>query len=92
MTQPGNDTPENDGRWGRWIFHRRTIDGVFWGLCLLVAGLGLADVVLQWRKIIAFEAFPIAYGLYGFASFVGIVFAGKALRKVIMRDEDYYDR
>lgn len=86
MTQPGNDTREH------WIFRRRTVDGAFWGLCLLCAGLGLADFVFQWGAIIAFEALPAAYGLFGFVSFVGIVFAGIGLRKVIMRDEDYYDR
>ncbi len=86
MTQPGDDTRAH------WIFRRRTVDGAFWGMCLLCAGLGLADVLLQWRAIMAFEAFPAAYGLFGFVSFVGIVFAGIGLRKVIMRDEDYYDR
>ena len=86
MTQSGNDKREY------WIFRRRTVDGAFWGLCLLCAGLGLADVVFQWRAIIAFEAFPAAYGLFGFVSLAGIIFAGKGLRKVIMRGEDYYDR
>lgn len=92
MTQPGDDTRKNGSLRGHWIFRRRTIDGAFWGLCLLSAGLGLANVVFQWRAIIAFEAFPAAYGLFGFISLAGIVFAGIGLRKVIMRDEDYYDR
>ena len=86
MTQHGDDTHEH------WIFRRRTVDGAFWGLCLFCASLVLADVVFQWRAIIAFEAFPAIYSLFGFVSLAGIVFAGIGLRRVIMRDEDYYDR
>ena len=36
--------------------------------------------------------FPNFYGVYGFIAFCFIVFAGKQLRKLVMRDEDYYDR
>ena len=32
------------------------------------------------------------YGFYGFICFCGIVFAGKYLRKLIMRDEGFYDK
>ena len=32
------------------------------------------------------------YGLYGFVGCVFLVLAAKELRKVVMREEDYYDR
>ncbi|MEM9554993.1 MAG: hypothetical protein AAGC60_12090 [Acidobacteriota bacterium] len=37
-----------------------------------------------------FERWPGFYGLFGFASFVFIVFAAKLLRRLVMRPEDYY--
>ncbi len=89
MNQP--DTPPPD-RNGHWIFRRRTIDGAFWGLVLICALLALVELVYHRHTVFAFEGFPVAYGIYGFVCFAGIVFAGKGLRKVIMRDEDYYDR
>jgi len=89
VSQPPAPPPERNGH---WIFRRRTVDGAFWGLVLLCGLLGLVEVVYHRHSIFAFEAFPVAYGLFGFVCFAGIVFAGKALRTVIMRDEDYYDR
>ena len=44
------------------------------------------------RHVFDFESFPAAYGIFGFVSFTGIVLSGWWLRKLIMRDEDYYDR
>lgn len=52
----------------------------------------MADLVYHRHVVFDFESFPAVYGIYGFVSFVFIVFAGKGLRKLIMRDEDYYDR
>jgi hypothetical protein len=89
MTQPGTPPPESNGH---WIFRRRTVNGAFWGLVLICALLGLIEVVYHRHTVFAFEGFPVAYGIFGFVSFVGIIFAGRGLRKVIMRDEDYYDR
>lgn len=34
---------------------------------------------------------PVFFALYGFAAFVFIVLAGQHLRKLVARDEDYYD-
>jgi len=85
-TGPGHDpgTP--------WLYRRRTLDRLFWalaGLCLLLAA---GDLVYHRHVVFDFESFPAAYGIFGFVSFAFIVFAGKGLRKLIMRDEDYYDR
>ena len=42
-----------------------------------------ADYVFQ--KWIAFDA------IFGFLSYVGLITAAKLFRKIVMRDEDYYD-
>ena len=35
---------------------------------------------------------PGFYGIYGFVACAILVLAAKELRKILMRDEDYYDR
>jgi hypothetical protein len=40
----------------------------------------------------SWEGFPGFYAIYGFVACVILVLVAKLLRKVLMRDEDYYDR
>lgn len=42
--------------------------------------------------IFAAESWFVFYPLYGFLAYVALVFISKGLRKILMRDEDYYDR
>lgn len=37
------------------------------------------------------EKFPLFYPLYGFLGISGLILASKALRRLVMRREDYYD-
>jgi hypothetical protein len=83
--------PEHDSH-KPWLYRPSTVNGLFWGLAILCVLLGLADFVYHRHTIFAFESFPAIYGIFGFVAFVFIVFAGIGLRKLIMRDEDYYDR
>ncbi|RMD63046.1 MAG: hypothetical protein D6826_05950 [Alphaproteobacteria bacterium] len=75
-----------------WLYRPATLRALFRGLVGICVVLAVADFIVERHGIFAIENVPVSYGLYGFVSFVGIVFAGKALRRVIMRDEDYYDR
>jgi len=82
---------ERDGGQTPWLYRRRTISGIFWalvGICLLLV---LADFVYPRYGTFAFEEFPAIYGIFGFVSCIFIVFAGIGLRKLVMRDENYYD-
>ena len=38
------------------------------------------------------EGWPGFYPMYGFVACVALVLVAKQLRKILMRDEDYYDR
>ncbi len=40
----------------------------------------------------AWEDFPGFYAVYGFISYVFLIFVAKILRKIVMRKEDYYDK
>ena len=39
----------------------------------------------------ALEGWPGFYAIFGFVAFAGIVLLGKQLRRVIRRDDDYYN-
>ncbi len=69
----------------------RNVTFLLWALVVVCVAVAAAD--LFYVKKIHFEPERVfaAYGIYGFVCFVFIVFAGKLLRKFVMRDEDYYD-
>ena len=75
-----------------WLYRPRTIKGLFWALVGVCLALGLTDLVYHRHNVFAFEAVPGYYGLFGFVVCVGLVLGAKELRKVLKRDESYYDR
>ncbi|MCG8556712.1 MAG: hypothetical protein MJD61_15705 [Proteobacteria bacterium] len=87
-----SDHPHLEHEPKRWLDHPANVRKVVWAIVAVCAGLFLADAL--YHKHPHFEAEEVFgfYALYGFVSFFGIVMAGKYLRKLIKRDEDYYDR
>jgi uncharacterized membrane protein len=85
--KPGETAPEPR----RWLDEPRNVDKIYYGLIGLCAVVAAADIF--YHKHVHFEAERLfaAYGLYGFVCCVGLVLAAKELRKLLMRDEDYYD-
>ena len=78
--KPGSAAkPENKQRF-RWVLY---------GICV---GLVIADLIVHRHISTPAERVPAFYALYGFIALVGVVFAAKALRLLIKRDEGYYDR
>lgn len=61
----------------------------------VLLGIAVLLVVLEFiihrHGEIALEEIPLFPALYGFIAFVFIVYAGRGLRLLIMRREDYYD-
>ena len=58
-------------------------------LCLvLLAG----ELFYEHHAYFDIDGVPGFYAVFGFLAFVFIVYAGKGLRRLIMRNEDYYDR
>ena len=69
----------------------RNAGPLFWALvvaCALVVG---ADLFIHRHGHFAFENIPAFHAGFGFIVFVVVVYAGKGLRRLVMRDEDYYD-
>ena len=56
--------------------------------CVVVAAAGL---LVDMHGHFDFEGWPLFFGLFGFAGYTFIVFAAKGLRRLLKREEDYYD-
>ena len=75
-----------------WLDRPENITRIFYGLIGVCALLAVLGFFIEAHGELAIQHFPVFYGLFGFIAFIFIVFAGKALRRLVMRDEDYYDR
>ncbi|WP_420635921.1 hypothetical protein [Candidatus Palauibacter sp.] len=79
-------------RWKRLI-------AILFIVCAVVVALDVASLIQkelgwhEWRhQERDWEGWPGFYAFYGFLAYTAIVYTAKALRKGVMRDEDYYDR
>ena len=66
---------------------RRLRIGFFFSLGLVL----LAEAFVDMHGEFHVEHFFGFYAVYGFISYVSLIFVAKFLRKLIMRKEDYYD-
>jgi len=101
------DEPETDhghpadaGVGPRWLDDSANVKKMIRAFLVLCGVLLLAGALLQFfgkhdesgrQGIFAAEGWFIFYPLYGFISYVTLVFIAKGLRKILMRGEDYYD-
>ena len=81
----------NDER-KRWLDEPRNVNRLFGALCVVCALLVAAELFVHKHAHFSFEEIPGFYVALGFVAFFLIVLAGRALRRVLQRDEDYYDR
>ena len=72
------DKPENVKR----------VLNVFYTLCVILV---LADFVVHRHIGLVWENIPAFYAIYGFVACVALVVVAKLIRKVVMRNEDYYN-
>ena len=61
-------------------------------LVAICAVLVVLDFVYHRHVMHPWEAVWAFYAVYGFVACVILVLVAKEMRKVVMRDEDYYDR
>ncbi|MCP5112334.1 MAG: hypothetical protein GY953_16035 [bacterium] len=90
MSEQRNTSRPNDER-RFWLDDPNNVNKIFWALVALCATLLVIDLFLHRHTHYDWEAWPGFHGFFGFAAFWCIVIAGKHLRKVMMREEDYYD-
>lgn len=75
----------------RWLDEPRNVDRVVRGLYLACALVFLADLLYGKHPHFKVEDVFGFYALYGFVGSVTLVLVAKQLRRVLMRDEDYYE-
>ena len=66
----------------------RIILRVFYVLCAVLVA---ADFVIHRHVYHPWENLPAFYAIFGFVACVVLVLIATQMRKVLMRDEDYYD-
>ena len=73
-----------------WV--ERNVELLFGMLLGFAVMLTFSEFLYEHHPHFDIENIPEFFEIFGFFAFVFIVFAGKALRKLIMRPEDYYER
>ena len=74
-----------------WLDNPKNINLIVWGLVILCIALFFIDGFYKKHPHFDVEQLFGFYGVYGFFVCVALVLVAKALRKVLMRSEDYYD-
>ena len=75
-----------------WLDRSENVTKLFLGLCGVGLLLVIADLIVDRHDAVAFAQWYGFYAVYGFFACVALVLTAKALRRVLKRPEDYYDR
>lgn len=89
MTDPTHKT-DDEKRY--WLDNPKNVDKIFWAVCAACLLLFVADAFYAKYVHFSFENWFGFFGIFGFVACVALVLAAKELRKLLKRDEDYYDR
>ncbi len=74
------------------ILGTKSRDNIVLYVLYAIAAVSLiGDFVIHRHVGHPWEALPEFYPLYAFVSIIVLIFSAKALRKLVMRPEDYYD-
>lgn len=79
----------NDDR--RWLDQPRNVTRLVYGLAVLCGLAFLADLFYRKHPYFGFENWFGFYAGFGFIASVSLVLTAKQLRKLLRRDEDYYE-
>ncbi len=104
MSQPGSDNPtdqpgadkardqsiRDEKKW--WLDSPANIKLIVWALAIVCVLLFLADFFYHKHGHFDFEQWPGFYAWYGFLSYCTIVLTAKQIRKLIGRDESFYEK
>ena len=75
-----------------WLDRKENVTKVYrgvWGVCILLL---LIDPLVHKHEAFGFAEWFGFFGFFGFFACVGLVLTAKALRRVLKRPEDYYER
>jgi len=91
QTQPKEDQAPADEK-TYWLDDKNNVRKIYWALIVVCIALVAADAFYHKHVHYAFEGIFGFFGLFGFGLSFLLVLASRELRKLLMRDEDYYDR
>jgi hypothetical protein len=80
----------NDDR--RWLDEPRNVRRVVYGVYLVCGLLLLTDLLYAKSPHFSFENWFGFYPVFGFVVSFSLVLTAKELRRLLRRDEDYYER
>lgn len=75
-----------------WLDSSENVNLLYRGLWVVGIVLLLADFIVHKHEAFGFAEMFGFYGIYGFIGIVALVLGAKALRRAVMRREDYYER
>ncbi len=75
-----------------WLDESANVTKLYKGLWIACGLLIAIDLFLHRHEDFDFATVFGFHGAYGFFACVALVLAAKQLRKLLMRDEDYYDK
>lgn len=75
-----------------WLDEPKNVTKIFYGLIAVCIAVFFADFLYEKHPHFFFEYWFGFYAVFGFLAYAGIVLSAKQLRKLIKREEDYYDR
>ena len=82
-------TPQKDKKY--WLDKPSNINKIIYVLYASCAGLLLLDFIYHKHTYFQFEHWFGFYAWFGFLAYTAIVMSAKLLRKIIKRQENYYD-
>lgn len=75
-----------------WFDRPENVSKVWYALLLVCGALTISEFLYEHHPHFEIEKIPEFFEIFGFLAFMFIVFCGRLLRSLIMRDEDYYER
>lgn len=75
-----------------WLDRKENVTKVYWAVWVICGLLLLIDPLIHKHEAFGFAEWYGFFGFFGFFACVGLVLAAKALRRVLKRPEDYYER
>jgi len=89
--RPADEAPRSADEKPRWLDRPGSVDWLIRALGAAAALTVLADFFYHKHVDYGFQSWPGFDAGFGFVSCVALVLAAKQLRRLLMRDEDYYD-
>lgn len=84
-----SDKHGSDTDW--WLDNPANIKRIIWALAIICVLLFAVDFFYHKHGHFDFEQWPGFYAWYGFLSYCAIVLSAKQIRKLIGRDESFYE-